>query len=312
MPVGAAIGGAAIIGGGISAYGATKAAGIQANAAREGQATERDVAGQQLAAQREVAQQQLLAQQHAARDAQQLQLGMYNQSRSDLAPYREGGAGAYTSLLQLYGIGPDGTRSSAPFPQASLDAFRNSPDYQFASDEGRRQVNFGSAAKGELGIGAGGMTGNRGRDLTSFGQGLATQQFGNYFNRLLQLSQIGQGAAGATVSAGTSVGNTVGGQQIQAAQGTGGQQIGAVQGTGQQQLGAAGNIAQLQLGQGSAQASGVVGATNAVTSSLGQGTNNLMLWNALGNRSAYGSPGGGTEPGGSLSNWSPTGGSMAG
>jgi hypothetical protein len=46
-----------------------------------------------------------------------------------------------------------------------------------------------------------------------FGQGLATQQFGNYFNRLLSLSQLGQSAAtgvsNAALTTGQNVGNTI-------------------------------------------------------------------------------------------------------
>lgn len=214
MPVGA-IAGASVVGGGISAFGANKAAKTQAAAADR---------------------------------AMQMQLGMYNQSRADMQPYMNAGRGAVTSLAQLYGIDGDGNATGQPFNPEALEKFRQSPDYAFAENEGRRQVQFSAAAQGGL------RGGNHMRDLTSFGQGLASQQFGNYFNRLLQLSQIGSGAATNSASIGANVANGAG---------------------------------QMQLASGAANASGIVGMANAANGAIGQGTSNLMLYNLMNNKSSY-------------------------
>ena len=113
-------------------------------------------------------------------------------ARADQMPYAMPGRGAVASLAQLYGIDPNtGALTGQPFPEGSLEAFRRSPDYQFASDEGRRQVEFSNAGRGLL------RSGNNMRDLVRFGQGLATQQFGQYRGALMQLAQLGQGAASA-------------------------------------------------------------------------------------------------------------------
>jgi hypothetical protein len=173
----------------------------------------------------------------AQKQALALQQSMYNQGRQDLAPWRNIGTGAINSLGGLYGIHPDGTQGS-PFSQNSLDMFTKSPDYQFAFQQGTRATQFGEAARGNLLSGAGA------KELTQFGQGLGAQQFGNYFNRLLGLAQMGgqaaSGSASNALAAGGQMGQTIG------------------------------NI-------GTAQASGVVGAANA----LGGATNNLMLYSSL-------------------------------
>jgi hypothetical protein len=229
MPAGATLGAAALGLGGayLSGEAAKKAAGIQAGAAREGQANA---------------------------------LTMYNQGRQDLAPYRDAGAGATTTLAQLYGIPTPGNPNPQPFGPEATAAFRNSPDYQFAFDEGNRAVQFSAAARGALG------SGNTLRDLTTFGQGAATQNFQNYANRLMQLAQMGQGAA----SQGASQANQFG------------------------------QFAANQIGNaGQAQASGIVGQSNAWNQGLSSAGNNLMLYNLMNqqnNPSAYGGSMSGYDP----------------
>src|SRR5262249_33352955 len=145
----------------------------------------------------------------------------------------------------LYGLGVGG--GGTP----NYSAFFNSPDYNFAFQQGQNATQNLLSAKGNL-LSGSGLTA-----LTNFGQGLASQQFGNYFNRLLSLSQLGQNAAsslaGNNVASGSQIGNTFG-----------------------------------QLG--TAQASGIVGGTNALTGAIGGGLNNYLLYSALsrGNPSSYG------------------------
>jgi hypothetical protein len=176
---------------------------------------------------------------YGANKAASTQAKAANRAAKLEAPFTNVGTGAMTTLGALYGIGPDG-QPTQPFNAAALEAFKNSPDYQFAFNEGQRALEFSNAAKGGL------LSGNNMRDLTTFGQGMATQNFGNYANRLLQLAGIGQNAAAGQ------------GNQINNA--------------------------------GQAQASGIVGMTNALNSSLGGAANNLMLYNLLNgqnNPSAY-------------------------
>jgi hypothetical protein len=124
----------------------------------------------------------------AANKAASTQTKAANKAAALEAPFTNAGTGAIATLGQLYGIGPDG-QPTTPFNAAALDAFKNSPDYQFAFGEGQRALEFSNAAKGQL------LSGNNARDLVGYGQGMATQNFQNYANKLLQLAGIGQNAA---------------------------------------------------------------------------------------------------------------------
>lgn len=118
------------------------------------------------------------------------------QARADLEPFRLAGTGATTSLAQLYGIDPaTGEATGEAFDPASLEAFRRSPDYEFARQEGLRGVEFSNAARGML------RSGNNLRGLTEYASGLATQNFGNYRGALERLAMLGQNAAAGTGNA---------------------------------------------------------------------------------------------------------------
>lgn len=133
------------------------------------------------------------------------------------APFISAGQGAISSLADMYGFGKNNNSGTPDY-----SAFTNSPDYQFAFNQGTAALDASAASKGLL------LSGAQVKDAQTFGQGLASQQYGNYVNRLLSLSQIG---ASAGTSAGAQVGATT------------------------QSLGAA-------------QASGLVGAANSITGGL--------------------------------------------
>lgn len=157
------------------------------------------------------------------------------QNRADFAPFRGMGTNAVNMIGRMYG--PNG-------PQQGWQDFLNSPDYQFRLGEGTRALENSAAAKGGL------LGGNFARDITQFGQGLASNEFSNYYSRLFGQAQLG---AGSTANAANNASAMSG-------------QIG--QGYG--------NI-------GQANASGMVGAAN----SLNSGVQNYLFTNAL-NRSSYG------------------------
>ena len=192
------------------------------------------------------------AQSDAAKNALAVQQRMFDQTQANFSPYLNVGKGATYSLGSLYGIGQDGSTGN---PQ-DFSQFTNSPDFAFASQQGNLALDRANNAKG-LNLSGGAL-----KDAAQFNQGLASQQFGNYYNRLLSLSQLGQSAAsGAAGSAGQFSG-----------------QIGnSIQGIGQ------------------AQASGIVGGANAITGGINSGINNSLLYNAI-NRSSYSPAGGGSSP----------------
>lgn len=90
------------------------------------------------------------------------------------------------------GGGGTGTATTNPYQQR-LNALLDNPDsiantgvYKFAFDQGNEAINRNLAAKGLL------KSGNRLAELTKFGQGLASQQYGSEADRLAKLYGIGE------------------------------------------------------------------------------------------------------------------------
>lgn len=82
---------------------------------------------------------------------------------------------------------PTGTPGgTAPAGTPDYSAFYNSPDYAFARDEGMRGIERTAAARGGI------ASGNTLASLARFNSGLATQNYGNYVNRLSALGGVGQ------------------------------------------------------------------------------------------------------------------------
>ena len=221
--VAVAIGGGSLISGGLGYLGATQAAGLQANAAN----------------------QSLQFQENAFNTSQ----GQLNAAKANYQPYLDIGNNATYTLGQLTGTGGGG---NAP----NYSSFFEDPSYQFAQQQGQRGALAAANAQGV------GLSGGTLKDLSEFNQGLASQQYGNYFNRLMGLSQMGQNAAAG-------LGNLATGQATNATN-------------------AAGQIGNTTQAVGQAQASGIVGGTNAITGSINSGISNSLLASYLGNNgSAY-------------------------
>jgi hypothetical protein len=83
-------------------------------------------------------------------------------------------------------------QSSGP----DMSGFFTSPGYQFRRDEGTRGLERSAAARG------GAFSGNALRALAEFNSGLASQEFGNYFNQLASVAGIGQTATNQTAAYG--------------------------------------------------------------------------------------------------------------
>lgn len=191
----------------------------------------------------------------------------YDTSREDLAPYRQVGTGALNQLASLYGLpqyagappmaapppaaptgfsaavtnllGPQSNALAAPqapvaqppAPQGTgMAGFFASPDYQFNLEQGQQAIDRSAAARGGL------LSGRAVKEGTRFASGLASGEFGNYFNRLANLAGIGQTAT------------------------TAGAQLGANM---------AGNVGNLLSNSGAARASGYANSANAWGAALG-------------------------------------------
>lgn len=100
----------------------------------------------------------------------------YDQTRQDQQPFLQAGQNA-VNLQQKYLSG-------------DTSGFTSSPDYQFAVQQGTKQLDAGAASKGNL------WGGGADADRISLGQGLATQYANNYWNKLAGMA--GQGQTSAT------------------------------------------------------------------------------------------------------------------
>lgn len=137
---------------------------------------------------------------------------MYEQTRSDLAPYRAAGNTGTNALMAAL---PDLT-SQIKLDQAWL---QQQPGYQFALKQGLKGVQNSAAARG-LGSSGAALKGAAG-----FATGLADQtyqtQFANEmaqrdarYNRLMGVSQLGQNAAAQTGAYGTQTASSIGANTI--------------------------------------------------------------------------------------------------
>jgi hypothetical protein len=152
-------------------------------------------------------------------------------------PYQQGGTTAFNTQLALSGaLGRDA------FNQARVE----SPYEQFLFEQGMRGNLAGAAATGGLG------GGNVQRELTRFGQGMASQGLQQQIGNLNTLSGYGMQAAGALGDITLNTAGNIAGQRTNqaSAQGTAGLNRANIrQNTGQ-------NIADMQYGTGQDLASG--------------------------------------------------------
>ena len=196
MCVAVGIAGAAVVGGGISAIGASSAANTQADAAKRAQ----DISYQE-----------------------------FNTITGQEQPYMQAGYGAQSQLNYLLGIGQPGSKGTGtsspaggygslnqPFNASYMKQY--SPAYQFQLQQGQQGVL--NQAAGSQGAESGAAL----KDLTSFNQNYANTAFNNAFNqyqtqqsntygRLAGIAQLGQNAAANTGQQGTALA----GQQAQSA-----------------------------------------------------------------------------------------------
>ncbi|WP_426960190.1 hypothetical protein [Muricoccus radiodurans] len=110
---------------------------------------------------------------------------MYNQGRTDLAPFRDIGPSTLANLVNAVGA-----------------SYQQSPGYAFAQDEGRRAVEQSAAARGGFRSGATLAA------LQDRAQGIAAQDYGNWYSRLAGLGTMAQNSAAGSASAAQNFGNT--------------------------------------------------------------------------------------------------------
>ena len=133
------------------------------------------------------------AQQQSARDALGFQQNQWDTSQSQLAPYRQYGAEALPEISRIAGEAGsiDPTADAGYKPVSSLQSpgefqFNTTgpqadPSYQWRLNQGLAGVESSAAARG------GYFSGNTGKALMDYGQGAASQEYGNQFGRYNQM-----------------------------------------------------------------------------------------------------------------------------
>jgi hypothetical protein len=211
----------------------------------------------------------------AARDAQASQERMFNRQIELQEPFRQAGMTAQQEIMQLLGIGGDkaaaGYGSMAkPF---GMSDFEQDPGYAFRQAEGMKALERSSAARGNL------LSGSTMKGIQRFGQDLASQEYGNAFNRFQIERSARLNPLQSLMGSGQSAANTM--------------------------TSAAGNFGQASannmMNAGVARASGYVGSANALSNalgSIGQLPTQIPLYQAQTNYlNSFGSGGSGKLPG---------------
>ena len=168
------------------------------------------------------------------------------QSRADLDPWRTTGGAANTGSADLLGLnGPDAAT-------AARANFQASPGYQWQLEQGLRGVDAGAAAQGMLRSGA------TLKGEIKYASGLADKEFTDYYNRLFDLSKLGETAASGQATASQNTGTS---------------------------------MAQTDLSAGSAQSSIYGNAAQGIGNAVNNYSNNRLYDERF--ASIYGGPGGG-------------------
>ena len=241
----------------IQADAATRAAELQSNATREAAQIQQRVADAQMALEREQFNRQVELQQ----------------------PFRTAGVNALNQLVPL-------ASNYTPF---GMEQFQADPGYSFRMDEGMKALERSAAARGGL------LSGSAMKGIQRFGQGLASDEYANAFNRyqternarlnpLQSLAGVGQTATQQIGQAGQAMTSGMGqtGQSMAANLGnlytSGASNLGNIATSSANNLGniytsTAANNANALMSGAAARASGYVGQANALTSALNTGLN---------------------------------------
>lgn len=224
------------------------------------------------------------AQSRAARDANETQRYIFDQNVELSEPWREAGANALAAMQFETGLGPRpgdtsnleiiedtvgsgrpglfnqgqrthyyvgdqrfGTREAAEAwleqqPSYEYQGFKETPGYQFRLDEGNKAIERMAAARGLR------LSGGTLKEAGRYADGLASQEYGNHYNRLAAMAGIGQSATAQQMNAGTNYANAT---------------------------------SQNALAAGNARASGYMNTANAFTNTMGD-IGGLMMMNQMG------------------------------
>jgi hypothetical protein len=131
------------------------------------------------------------AQKNAAQAAIQQSEQNYQRTAANLNPYIDAGSSALAQMQKLN--------------SGDYSSFKESPDYQFSLNQGLQGLDRSAAARGSL------YSGGHSADVLNYAQGLASQNYNGYYNKLAGLAQTGYGASSNLGSVGTGNAAAIGG-----------------------------------------------------------------------------------------------------
>ena len=127
-----------------------------------------------------------------------LQREMLDEQRRLSEPYRQAGLTGQNRLMELLGLG--GNTGAAGYGQYSRDFgmqdFQQDPGYQFRLGEGLKAMGHRAGARGGL------ISGQTMKGMEDYRQGLASQEYGNAFNRYQTNRQNQLAPLGSLMSSG--------------------------------------------------------------------------------------------------------------
>ena len=189
-----------------------------------------------------------------------LQKEMFDEQKRLSEPYRQAGLTGQNRLMELLGLG--GNTGAAGYGQYSRDFgmqdFQQDPGYRFRLGEGLKAMGHAAGARGGL------ISGQTMKGMEDYRQGLASQEYGNAFNRyqtnranqlqpLGSLMSSGQAAAAGQAAQAGQYGVNAGNMMGQAGQSIAAGQMGSANSIGNA-LGAMGSMYQQQQQQNQNQA----------------------------------------------------------
>lgn len=211
----------------------------------------------------------------AANRAADLQWKQYEQTRSDLAPYRDLGS-SFIPQLQSALQNPllSATFNYGSFTAPTAAEAAATPGYQFTLQQGLKAAQNSASARG-LGASGAAMKG-----AEAYATGLADSTYGDTFNRALSTYSTNRG--NALSNFGTNYG--VASDAVNRLLGIVGSGQNAAAMTGAMGAQAAGNVANAITSGAAASAAGTVGSANAINnglSSVANGIQNGYMLNKL-------------------------------
>ena len=233
--------------------------------------------------------------------ANQTLADVYGQQTAALNPYLTAGAQGVNSLAQAEAPGGSLTNQFSYTPQD----FQGDPQFQFLMNQGTAALGRQAAASGTAGSG-----GNMAA-LMKYGQGLASTQYGDAYNRALNtfqtnrnntfqglstLAGIGQTATGQFNQAAGQYGSGVSSNTMQGGQWQAANTMSGANTVGQMGMQGTNSLANLYLQQGNAEAAGTMGRASGWATVANGISNGAQMYASGGMSGGGGSSSSGMNP----------------